>query len=355
MAKKSINDTDFFSDENLDALSEDVEVVDPDAVVDTEPVDDAEVVDDSEVVVDDTTDDVVVDTETAEVVTPDPHLPDDPEALKVMYSEVRKHANQQAMAVQKAQERIAQLEADLTEFDYEPESEYDAQAFTQIATQDPRAAFQYAMQAGNSTDAATAIAQVQADAMELAGLAAIAHRDGDQDAYAQLRAQATNANALAQSMQGEVQQVNLRVQQAPLVEAERARNLAAAEAHLAQSNADYTTRRGQVIEVLRQRPNLITGHSAEQIAQGLSDAYAIASRQPAPAGVGADIDSVVAAAVAKHIEATRAAKKAAAGAASGGAGSRVSPGDGLVEASPKDAIYSQQSAAGLGARSFMDL
>jgi len=227
-----------------------------------------------------------------------------------------------------------------------------------MAAQDPRAAFRYALDGGSDSDAQAAIAKVQSDAQEVAALAALAHRDGDQQGYAQLNQQAVNLNTLAQSMHGEFQQVQTHRAQAPLQEWQRNQNLAAAEQQLAQQLPEYAARRQQVIQVLQQQPNLIAGHSLQEIHQGLRAAYAVAALEPSPAQANnlPDIDAVVKEAVSKHIAATRQAKAKAADSAAGASGDRAAPGGGGGgEPSLKDQIYAQQAAASMGARKFMDL
>lgn len=371
-SKKSINDEDFMSDEHLDSVGDPVAVLDPDAGEDEAASDDA--------VVDESSDDVESDTDTptdgddagdTEVVddagvdadtNPDDPAPQltDLDAAKVAYAEVRKWANERDMAARKLQERIEQFEAAEAEYDYgvEPEPAYDPNAFTSIAAQDPRAAFQYALQAGNESDVRTAIAQVQTDANELSAMAALASRDGNQDAYQQLRAQSQHAADLAQQMQGEYQHAVMVARQAPLVQAENARKVQTAWTTLdQQTGGELSKHHDQVRRVLAERPHLLSGTSQEAIYRGYADAYAIARAQPTPEpGVSAgSIDEVVKMAVEKHVAATRQAKKAAAEAAAGGGGDRTAPTASGGEPSLKDEIYASQKAASMGARNFMDM
>lgn len=369
MAKKSINDPDFFDDVNLDDIGEAVEQLDPD--IDGGGADDS--VDADESVAEDdggSEDDAAGDTpaddepvadEPADGAPSDPapHL-EDLDTAKVAYAEIRKWANQRDMEARKLAEKIAELEAAQQHdpsFDYDDTTEYDTQAFAYMAAQDPRAAFRYAIDGGADSDAQAAIAKVQSDAQEVAAMAALAHRDGDQNAYTQLNQQAVNLNSLAQSMQGEFQGVQNQRAQAPLQEWQRNQNLAAAEQALAAQLPEYGARRDQVIGVLRQQPNLIAGHSVQEIHTGLRAAYAVAALEPVvqQQSVVPDIDSVVKEAVQKHIAATRKAKANAADAASGGDGARSAPSSSGGRASVKDDIYAAQAAASLGARKFMDL
>lgn len=365
MAKRDINDPEFFEDANLDEIAEPIDTPDPDGGADDAVADDAEPVGDDEPAEDagdsaEDGDEGVVDDSTEDAVSdPAPHL-EDLDTAKVAYAELRKWANQRDMEARKAAERLAELEAQAEEsFDYgeyDDTPEYDPQAFAYMTAQDPRAGFRYALDGGNDADAQAAIAKVQSDAQEVAAMAALAHRDGDQQAYAQLNQQAVNLNSLAQSMQGEYAGIVQQRAQAPLQQWQRNQNLAAAEAQLAQQLPEYASRRDQVIQVLRTQPNLIADHSVQGIHAGLRAAYAVAALEPAPtAAVAPDIDSVVKKAVEDHIAATRKAKKAAADAAAGASGERSAPGGSAQEPSLKDSIYQDQANASIGARRFMAL
>jgi len=374
--RKSINDADFFDDAVLDAEGEAVDLFDPDGggdgdgVVD-DAVGDAQGDDDAAVggEGDDAGSDGSVDDAGAESdkgdgegsVDPAPQL-DDLETAKIAYAEVRKWANERDMQAQKLEERIAQLEAEaamMQDFDYGDEGEaYDANAFAHIAGNDPQAAFQYALTSGQVTDAQAAIAQVQADSAELAALAASAHREGDANAYGQLRAQSMNAAAQAQQMQGEMIRATQAQAQAPLVAAERDRNIAIAESNLVQATeGDYTARRDDVIRVLRERPYLIASHSAQDIQRGIQDAYVIARAQPqnTTAAAASSIDEIVKKAVSEHVAATRSAKRQAAADAVGGEGGRVGPSSSSQAPSMRDELFEQQRKSSIGARKFMDM
>jgi hypothetical protein len=370
MSKKSINDPDFFEDENIDAMADEIAPIDPDAGVDDAVAADESVGSDdaAEEAAGDPSDsedsdgEPVADEQSEDTdADPAPHL-NDLETAKVAYAELRKWANQRDMEARKAAERLAELEAAQNdtsfEYDYDDTPEYDPQAFAYMTAQDPRAGFRYALDGGNDADAQAAIAKVQADAQEVAAMAALAHRDGDREAYQQLNQQAVNLNSLAQSMHAEFNSVVNARAQAPLHEFQRNQNLAAAEHQLAQQFPEYPARRQQVIQVLRQQPNLIADHSVQGIHAGLRAAYAIAALEPAPTSAAPsaqDIDSVVKQAVERHIAETRKAKARAADAASGDAGDRVSPGGGAQEPSLKDMIYQDQANASIGARRFMAL
>lgn len=353
-ARKSINDEDFFDDANLDELGEDVGSFEPEDALtagegdgEEEPGEDGEGEGETPPADDEGSE---------EWVDPAPHLTD-LETAKVAYAEVRKYADKARMDLLKAEEARVQAEAEMAEsFDFTPEPVYDPSAFTQLAGQDPRAAFRYALTSGQTADAQAAIARVQTDSAELAAQAAQAHAAGDANAYQMFREQSTNAAALAQQMHGEVQAATFAQQSAPLVHAEQQRNLQAAEQHLStQTGGDYTARREQVVQVLRERPYLITGHSAQEIHRGLADAYTIAQAMPAPTTVEASIDEMAKAAIERHVAATRAAKAKAADDAVGASGERSAPGTSGGEPSTKDTIYAQQRSASQGARAFMDL
>jgi len=122
------------------------------------------------------------------------------------------------------------------------------------------------------------------------------------------------------------------------------------------TQGDYAQQRDRVIEVLRERPHLITGHSQQEIKRGLQDAYTIARTIPQQQDASAtSIDAIVKAAVDKHIADTRAAKKAAADSARGAGGSRTNPGENRPSKSEKDQIYEDAHNRSLGARGFMDM
>jgi hypothetical protein len=370
MAKKSINDPEFFDDDHLDDVGEPVAILDPDGDTPPDAEEATDVVVDDDTGAEDGTDDPDAPADAADADAdvepvadeqgsddPAPHL-EDLDTAKLAYAEVRKWANQRDMQARKLEEKLAALEADLTEFDYEePAPAYDAREFARTAGEDPRAAFEYALQNGQTSDAQAAIAQVQADAAELASLAAIALKDNDQQSYQQHRMQATNASTLALQLAGRLQNESMTRQQAPLVEAQNRQNVQAAWSTLnQQTNGELAARQAQVRQVLAERPYLVQGTTAEAIYRGYQDALTIASSQPAPAAAPTDsIDDVVKAAVDKHIAATRAAKAKAAGDAQGADSGRTAPTT-TVNAgeATKAAIYAEQASASMGARKFMD-
>lgn len=360
MSKKNINDADFFDDEHLDSIAEEESPIDPDdgnePPVDSDEAEPAGKSDD-----DDGDEDEEAEPETDKPeVTPDPHLPDDPAALAAMYSEVRKFANRTERENQELRRSLeaAQAQANaVIEYDFDDEPAYDTRQFATIASEDPRAAFQYALSSGQTSDAQAAIAQVEVDAAELAAAAALASSQDNQQMYMQYRSQAQNAAALAQSMHGELNQVQRQAELAPHVKAERDRNLAAAEHAFDQATqGDFRARYNEVVQVLSQRPNLLAGTEARQIYEGIEAAYAIVKSRPAPVSTAVSVDEIARNAVEKHLAATRAAKKQAADAASGAAGDRSGPaGGGTEEPSLKDAIYAERTNASLGAKAFMGM
>ena len=373
MARKSINDPDFFEDDHLEEVGEPAGIVIPDeedaagdVVADDESGDGAD-----DVVSDDESEGADGDSEELGDDDPAPHLADaDPDTLKKVYADVRKFANQRDMAARKAEERIAELEASLAEiYTTDPEEDagpqYDAQQFAQIAGDDPRAAFDYALQGGQVADAQATIARVQADSAELAAMAAIARQQDDAQSYQHWHSQATNAAALAQELQTKLSVEQHRQETQPLLERERSRNLLIAEQALDQStNGEYSKRRLEVIQVLQRRPSLGTGHTAEEIFEGLNDALAIvAARTPAPAapsagdgsGVVSNVDEIAKEAVARAMAETRKAKAAAADSAAGGDTGRSAPAGTNDQPTEKDAIYQQAAQRSIGARGFMTL
>ena len=360
--KKNINDDDFFDGgEPIDLIDPDagMEAEVDDAPVDTDDTVDEPVVDDDAPVDDDSDANVVADVEGG-WTDPQPHLPDDPVVLKTTIAEIRKLANQTSRENQELSKQLDELRAQnqvLEEFDYGvDEPSYDGQAFTHMAAQDARSAFEYAFQAGNDVDARTAIAQVQIDAQELSALAAIAHREGDQDAYANLRNQAQNAAVLARDFDSRLAQKQQATANAPLVADQRARAAQQAEeAYNRETGGEYANLRAQTLQVLQANPHLIKGYGVEDMQAGLRIAHAVAKAQPAPVSVAATIDEQVAAAVKTALEATRAAKAKAADAASGADGGRSAPASTAAQSGIKEAAYETQSAGQRGARAFMDL
>lgn len=366
--KKSINDDDFFDDANIDAIAEDIPLVDPDGdggkVADDAPVEaDESVAEGEDAATGDeeaaAEGDAVGDGESdGEDRDPAPHL-NDLDTAKVAYAELRKWANQRDLEARKASERIAELEA-IPEYDYEEAPVYDPQAFTHIAAQDLSAAFRYAIENDQLADAQAAIAQVQTDANELAAHAAHAHLNGDKEQYAALRAQSVNAAAMAQQLQGEYANRLTAKAQAPLVRSEQMRATNQAEALLSQElGEEYGARRAQVIQTLQETPGLISDQSPQGIAAGLRKAFAIAkatypdpvaAAQPTP-----NADETVKAAVDEYLKAKRQAKAEAAEAATGAADTRSGASTKKADPSLKDELYESAKKQSVGARGFMAL
>lgn len=381
--KKDINDPEFFEDAHLDEVGEPAGIIIPDDdTIDAEDaaddvVDDADEGDEPSDADDDASaeDDEVGDDANPVGGADDgipPHVADlDLPTMQKVYGDVRNLANAKIQENRRLTERNAELEASLAEFygqdDPAPAPAapaYDSAAFAQQAANDPRAAFDYALQGGQHSDAQAAIARVQSDASELAAMAALARSQQDADSWAHYNAAAINANAQAQEMQGELSQRIVEDRNRPLVEETRRRNLTIAEQALnEQTGGAYAQHRMATIQVMQRSPQYAAGTSLEEVYAGLRDAYAIAQfNAPAAAPVQAteaapvDVDAIAKQAVAKHLAATRQAKKDAAEAASGGDTGRGAPaGAGGGEPSEKDAIYQHAKAQSMGARAFMDL
>lgn len=356
----NINDPDFFGEENLGGLGEEVGSLDPtlgdDGVSDDGVADADGVVDDGSGDVGDVDSEDAGDAPAEDGSEPEATVDDDGRPIDPV--ELRKWANQLQSKNDLLARQLEEAQAEVYD------DHIDPQQIQEAAQRDPYEAFSMAMEHGQDGEALGLIAQTQADATEIAAAAQLslaqsnAVEDAQQKAafraeYERLSGAARNATVLAEQMRAEREGKVAQAARAPLERRNLESDMNAAALQLRDKYGQaYLDKTQEMDAELRANPALLGDRSPQAILAGFDKAYKIVKDDT-------DIDKLVEAKVAEALQGVRSAKASAASQAQAEDSTRRVPSEseGLTEeqAARQGMGLPAEVEGSIGVKGFFDL